>query len=118
MKIWTDGSCQPNPGSGGWAFYCDELNYIVTGGEQFTTNNKMELTAILRWQIQIIVLWSFQGELNIMENNEILEANLANAKRKLVDSSVGNNQVEQQYGKAFQALVAAGLRTQLKKKYR
>jgi hypothetical protein len=53
-----------------------------------------------------------------MDNNEVLENELAIAKRKLQESSVGNKQVEFQYGKCYQALVRAGLRTQLKKKYR
>ena len=47
VKIFTDGSCEPNPGAGGWAallIYPD--NQIpLTGAEADTTNNRMELTA-------------------------------------------------------------------------
>jgi hypothetical protein len=53
-----------------------------------------------------------------MENAEVLENNLNNTKRELNNAKSGSNQVELQYGKAYQALVAAGLRSQLKKKYR
>jgi len=50
MEIYTDGGCSGNPGPGGWAFIIclkDEL-YQVSGGEENTTNNRMELTAVIR----------------------------------------------------------------------
>tara|TARA_R110002074_G_scaffold142635_1_gene289286 strand:+ start:576 stop:1100 length:525 start_codon:yes stop_codon:yes gene_type:complete len=48
MLIYTDGSCHGNPGKGGWALYCPEtgLENWGNGGDR-TTNNRMELTAIL-----------------------------------------------------------------------
>ncbi len=50
LKIWTDGSCLGNPGPGGWAFIAtDGVNVAErNGGEQNTTNNRMELMAVLR----------------------------------------------------------------------
>lgn len=47
VTIYTDGACDPNPGSGGWAAL---LRYgkhekILTGSASETTNNRMELTA-------------------------------------------------------------------------
>ena len=50
IKIYTDGSCLKNPnGEGGWAFITIENDRIweVSGGEESTTNNKMELLAII-----------------------------------------------------------------------
>lgn len=47
--IYTDGACSGNPGPGGWAailIYGDNKKEI-SGGSQETTNNIMELTAIL-----------------------------------------------------------------------
>jgi ribonuclease HI len=47
VKIYTDGSCEPNPGAGGWAallFYPDK-QIPLSGAEADTTNNRMELTA-------------------------------------------------------------------------
>lgn len=49
IVIYTDGACSGNPGKGGW---CAILNYngiekVVSGGESMTTNNRMELTAVL-----------------------------------------------------------------------
>lgn len=49
VNIYTDGSCYPNPGTGGWAaiLLCDGREKVVTGGELNTTNNRMELRAVL-----------------------------------------------------------------------
>ncbi len=50
LKIWTDGSCLGNPGPGGWAFVATDDKNIAerSGGEPNTTNNRMELTAVIR----------------------------------------------------------------------
>lgn len=49
VDIYTDGACSGNPGAGG---YCAILLYkgkekIVCGGEEETTNNRMELIAVI-----------------------------------------------------------------------
>lgn len=51
LQIWTDGSCYPNPGPGGWAFVAHDLSgplHEVFGGQTATTNNRMEMLAIIR----------------------------------------------------------------------
>ena len=50
LKIWTDGSCLGNPGPGGWAFIATDGKNVAerSGGEKDTTNNRMELTAVIR----------------------------------------------------------------------
>ncbi len=50
LKIWTDGSCLGNPGPGGWAFIATNGKEIAerSGGESNTTNNRMELTAVIK----------------------------------------------------------------------
>lgn len=56
LVIYTDGSCQPNPGPGGWSFIAFENGVIVhtqTGHAQQTTNNRMEMQAVLE-----AILWS------------------------------------------------------------
>lgn len=50
ITIHTDGSCLGNPGAGGWAaIIVDEQNRHeeIFGGEEHTTNNRMELTAAI-----------------------------------------------------------------------
>ena len=47
--IYTDGACRGNPGIGGWGVlmsYEDEVKEVY-GGEADTTNNKMELRAVI-----------------------------------------------------------------------
>ena len=49
LKIWTDGACKFNPGPGGWGAYLvwGEKTLELFGGEEETTNNRMELTAVI-----------------------------------------------------------------------
>lgn len=54
QKIYTDGSCLSNPGKGGWAAFIVSKGYIK-GSKELSTNNEMELTAIvqaLKWCIK------------------------------------------------------------------
>ena len=45
-EVYTDGSCLGNPGHGGWGVVSD--NFKLSGGQPTTTNNQMEMTAILK----------------------------------------------------------------------
>ena len=45
-EIYTDGSCLGNPGRGGWAAISKDFK--ICGAQPNTTNNIMEMTAILR----------------------------------------------------------------------
>ena len=49
LVIYTDGSCHPNPGPGGWAAIIldGDRREVLKGGEAHSTNNRMELTAAL-----------------------------------------------------------------------
>jgi ribonuclease HI len=48
--IYTDGGCDPNPGTGAWATVLAYKGKVreLTGGEYDTTNNRMEMTAAIR----------------------------------------------------------------------
>ncbi len=49
VEIWTDGACKGNPGVGGWGAvlrWGDDTKEVF-GGEPETTNNRMELTAVI-----------------------------------------------------------------------
>lgn len=50
VVIYTDGACQNNPGPGGWATIVirGENETELSGGERQTTNNRMELMAVIR----------------------------------------------------------------------
>lgn len=49
VMIYTDGSCKPNPGRGGWASVLSsgEFTKEISGRADRSTSNQMELTAIL-----------------------------------------------------------------------
>jgi ribonuclease HI len=55
IEIWTDGGCHGNPGPGAWAYLiasgegAEERRVIAerTGAEKLTTNNRMELRAVI-----------------------------------------------------------------------
>jgi len=50
VEIYTDGSCSPNPGPGGWAALLryQDIERELSGCEVETTNNRMELTAAVQ----------------------------------------------------------------------
>ncbi len=49
IEIFTDGACSGNPGAGGWGaiLRCGAVEKELSGGEKETTNNRMELTAVI-----------------------------------------------------------------------
>jgi ribonuclease HI len=50
VVIYTDGACKGNPGPGGWGALLQSGGHEreIFGGEPHTTNNRMELTAVIR----------------------------------------------------------------------
>lgn len=49
VEIFTDGACQGNPGPGGWGAILKYNGYEkeISGGNTYTTNNRMELCAVI-----------------------------------------------------------------------
>jgi ribonuclease HI len=52
ILLFTDGACSGNPGKGGWAYLLREsatgAERTASAGERSTTNNRMELTSVIR----------------------------------------------------------------------
>ena len=52
VSLFADGACSGNPGPGGWAFIlrhpASGKELVASGGERETTNNRMELMAVIR----------------------------------------------------------------------
>jgi len=84
IEIYTDGACSGNPGPGGW---CAILGYrdherIISGGQAETTNNRMELRAVveglaaLREPCQVTVYTDSQYVVGVMAQGWKRKANL------------------------------------------
>ena len=50
VEIFTDGACKGNPGPGGWGAFIRMGSHEkeLVGGEKLTTNNRMEMTAVIQ----------------------------------------------------------------------
>lgn len=63
VEIFTDGACKGNPGKGGWGalLVADGKEKEMFGGEANTTNNRMELRAViealgaLKWPCEVVL---------------------------------------------------------------
>ncbi len=72
IYIYTDGACSGNPGIGGWGAVIIEKNKdtkFLNGGENNTTNNRMELLAA----INAIVYFENKQELKIFTDSKYLK---------------------------------------------
>ena len=51
VELYTDGACSGNPGPGGYGAILkfNNIEKEISGGEELTTNNRMELTAVIEW---------------------------------------------------------------------
>ena len=83
INIYTDGSCDGNPGKGGWAAIItnDDKRTVVSGNEAHTTNNRMELTAVIKGLeaspkgFEVTVFSDSQYVVNTMNRNWKRKAN-------------------------------------------
>ena len=55
VEIWVDGACSGNPGPGGWAaiLISGQHRKEISGGNPATTNNEMEMEAVLQALLSI-----------------------------------------------------------------
>lgn len=62
LRIFTDGACSGNPGPGGWAalFTLPKENEMFSGNEKETTNNRMELLAVVKALGHALVLGNYE----------------------------------------------------------
>ena len=71
ITIYTDGACSGNPGKGGWGVVIIQDNkspIYLNGGEDKTTNNRMELTAA----INAVKYFKNKKELEIFTDSKYL----------------------------------------------
>ncbi len=86
VTIYTDGACSGNPGPGGWGaiLMCDGVQKEISGANQSTTNNIMEITAVL----EALKLLKYECEVTIYSDS----AYVVNAfKQGWLENWVKNN---------------------------
>lgn len=88
VKVYTDGSCINNPGAGGWAVvFNTEYSYThICGGEKYTTNNRMELRAVIEAFKEI-------NSMHLLNNDKVLEFELF-CDSAYVVNSINNGWIE------------------------
>lgn len=71
IKIYTDGSCLENPGSGGWAAIImdGKEKKILKGNEKYSTNNRMELIA----PIEALKVIKYNTEIEIFTDSKYVK---------------------------------------------
>ena len=72
IQIYTDGACSGNPGTGGWGvviLHDKDKPILLNGGEENTTNNRMELLAA----INAVVYFTERQNLEIFTDSKYLK---------------------------------------------
>ena len=75
IKIYTDGGCTGNPGPGGWAavILTNDNEIKLSGGSKSTTNNQMELSAVIKSLEYIGKEFSFNIPLEIYTDSQYVK---------------------------------------------
>jgi ribonuclease HI len=68
IKIYTDGACSGNPGPGGWGVFIENSGNVteLSGRDENTTNNRMELKAV----IEALKFFTINSELTIYTDSK------------------------------------------------
>lgn len=75
IKIYTDGGCTGNPGPGGWGVVIlhNDQEIKLSGGNESTTNNKMELTAVIKALEYVGKNFGFHNEYAIYTDSQYVK---------------------------------------------
>lgn len=80
MKIYTDGGCSGNPGPGGWAAVIlpDDGDPVeLSGGAASTTNNRMELLAVINVLEAVLEAWGTDLPLEIHTDSQYVQKGIS-----------------------------------------
>lgn len=123
VRIYTDGACSENPGPGGWAavFNTPSKCYTISGNEQSTTNNRMELMAVIQALKKIVKIETGRDEHHGYEiysdsayvvntiNNRWVETWRANGWKTTKREDVKNRDLWEEFSSIRRQLVDIGV---------
>ena len=103
--LYTDGSSRGNPGPGGWGvvLVCGDKRKELSGGEALTTNNRMELTAVIeglkaiKWKNATVEVWSDSSYVVKAIEEGWLEGWIANGFRDKHNKKKKNEELWMEY---------------------
>lgn len=98
ITIYTDGSCHGNPGPGGWAAVIlhGSARKEISGGMYYTTNNRMELTAV----IEALKTLSSPSDVTVVSDSKYVCDHLENVKRLMCNPTAKNKDLWSQIMRA------------------
>lgn len=125
VRIFTDGACSDNPGPGGWAVVfntADRCN-TIQGHEVSTTNNRMELMAVIKSLEKILKkrvkpntefeLYSDSAYVVNAINNRWIETWRRNGWKTTKGDSVKNKDLWSRFLLLEEAIVSAGIKLKI-----
>jgi len=76
INIWTDGACSGNPGPGGWGVLIkyDSSTKEISGSEKNTTNNRMEMIAV----IEALKYIDTKSKINLYTDSKYVKEGITN----------------------------------------
>jgi ribonuclease HI len=93
IKIYTDGACSGNPGPGGWGVFIENSGNVteLSGRDENTTNNRMELKAV----IEALKFFTINSELTIHTDSKYV---MDGASRWIINWKKNNWKTAQKKG--------------------
>lgn len=108
-SAYTDGGCSGNPGPGGWGYCILEDGKMIassSGGERLTTNNRMELTAVI--ELLKFAVSNNLGSINICTDSQYVKngitAWIGNWKKKNWRTASGDPVKNREYWEELEEL--------------
>jgi ribonuclease HI len=120
VRIFTDGACSENPGPGGWAavFNTESKCYYISGNEIETTNNRMELKAVIEAFRNILEKAKVTNEFEIFSdsayvvnaiNNHWIEVWQKNNWKTTKGDDVKNRDLWEEFSKVRKEVLQRGI---------
>lgn len=82
IQVYCDGACSGNPGPGGWAFMIPALGVEKSGFVDNTTNNRMEITAVIKALEWLSSRYSSRADVEIITDSQYVVNTMTRSWKK------------------------------------